>query len=373
MADVHKNFAESLVATAPSPASTGTSLVVTGSEGTLFPTVPFNATVWPAGVQPTSDNAEIVRVTAISTDTFTIVRKQEGSSARKIIVGDQIVASITAQTMVDAESPQMSWSPFIYSSGAATSLQTLASNTSQSSSGSLLIFPVTIPTNIQFNQVILPVSMSYVTSAATGNNAYFSYYGLYSMNASTALSLIANGSFSIGETYSTSNYTWSFPTTTMTSGYGYDSLAMTATAQVVTYGIGTRAFGLQFGSDMHLTNGVYYMGIMSKRNMTNNSSGGISQVGVIGQPIDVYHQVGSVNGLNPIGSAASAWGTANSNSTRWWGRHMLAFVTATSLANFGGTTMPASIHLSALGAVVAVSQATVLPSVTFYSNSSRSY
>lgn len=105
MADAHKNFATSLVATAPSPATSGTSLVVTGGDGTKFQNPPFNATVWPAGVQPTTANAEIVRVTAISTDTFTIVRTQENSSARTIIVGDQIAATITARALADAESP----------------------------------------------------------------------------------------------------------------------------------------------------------------------------------------------------------------------------------------------------------------------------
>src|SRR5438045_867986 len=101
--DAHKNFAYSLVATAPSPASSGTSLVVTAGQGALFPTVPFNATIWPASTQPTSTNAEIVRVTAISTDTLTIARTQESTSARTVVIGDQIAASITAKTFTDIE------------------------------------------------------------------------------------------------------------------------------------------------------------------------------------------------------------------------------------------------------------------------------
>jgi microcystin-dependent protein len=105
MADAHKNFATSLVATAPSPATSGTSLVVTGGDGAKFPAAPFNATIWPAGVQPTTTNAEIVRVTGVSTDTFTIVRTQESTSARTVIVGDQISANITAKTLTDAENP----------------------------------------------------------------------------------------------------------------------------------------------------------------------------------------------------------------------------------------------------------------------------
>lgn len=105
MSDAHKNFAYSTVATAPDPATTGTSLVVAAGDGALFPTAPFNATVWPTGTQPTAANAEIVRVTVVSTDTLTITRAQEGSGARSIVVGDQIAATITAKTLTDAEAP----------------------------------------------------------------------------------------------------------------------------------------------------------------------------------------------------------------------------------------------------------------------------
>jgi len=105
MADLHANFAYSTVLTAPSPAASGTSLVVQSGDGAKFPSVSFNATVWPVGVNPTTTNAEIVRVTAISTDTFTITRTQESTSARTIVVGDQIAATITKKTLTDAETP----------------------------------------------------------------------------------------------------------------------------------------------------------------------------------------------------------------------------------------------------------------------------
>lgn len=68
MPDAHANFAYSMVATAPSPPTAGTSLTVASGDGAKFPAAPFNATVWPASTQPTTANAEIVRVTAISTD-----------------------------------------------------------------------------------------------------------------------------------------------------------------------------------------------------------------------------------------------------------------------------------------------------------------
>jgi hypothetical protein len=106
MADAHKNFAYTTVSTAPSPATSGTSLVV--ADGTVFPAVPFNATVWPVNAQPTSANAEIVRVTNIATNTLTITRATELSVARSIIVTDQISATITAKTLTDVETQVLS-------------------------------------------------------------------------------------------------------------------------------------------------------------------------------------------------------------------------------------------------------------------------
>ena len=99
MADAHRNFSYSTVATAPAPASSGTSLVVAIGDGVRFPPAPFNATIWPTASQPLATNAEIVRVTAIATDTLTIARAQEGSLARTVVAGDQIAATITTEWM----------------------------------------------------------------------------------------------------------------------------------------------------------------------------------------------------------------------------------------------------------------------------------
>jgi microcystin-dependent protein len=103
MLDGVSNFGLSTVATAPLPASTGTSCIVALGDGARFPTAPFNAVVWPQGVRPSAANAEIVRVTAKATDQFTITRAQEGTSARSILVGDQIAAPITAKTLTDLQ------------------------------------------------------------------------------------------------------------------------------------------------------------------------------------------------------------------------------------------------------------------------------
>ena len=50
--DAHKNLAVSAVVTAPTPATSGTSLVVTAGDGARFPAPPFNVTMWPVNAQP---------------------------------------------------------------------------------------------------------------------------------------------------------------------------------------------------------------------------------------------------------------------------------------------------------------------------------
>lgn len=105
--DHSPNLAKSLVATAPSPATTGTSLIVTTGEGVKFPTPPFRAIIGPDGTELSQSNSEIVDVTAISIDTLTITRNaslatgdpDKQGSARTVVVGDAIRAVITARVI----------------------------------------------------------------------------------------------------------------------------------------------------------------------------------------------------------------------------------------------------------------------------------
>ena len=83
-------MAYSLVAVAPSPDTTGLSLDVTTGTGVDFPATPFFAQLWPPDVAPVPDNAEIAKVTVVSTDTFTIVREQYGTSAQPVAIGFQV-------------------------------------------------------------------------------------------------------------------------------------------------------------------------------------------------------------------------------------------------------------------------------------------
>lgn len=100
------NFAIGVIQTPPSPPTSGTSIVLVAGQGSRFPIIVngFNAVIWPnPNTLPLSTNAEIVRVTAISTDTFTITRQQEGTSARQILQGDYIILGMTKKTITDIE------------------------------------------------------------------------------------------------------------------------------------------------------------------------------------------------------------------------------------------------------------------------------
>lgn len=92
--DPVKNFGYSTVLTPPSPATSGTTLVIQSGDQSNFPDSDtegaYNILVWPTGQQPTSANAELVRVTSDTTNTFTISRQQESTSARSIVAGDQV-------------------------------------------------------------------------------------------------------------------------------------------------------------------------------------------------------------------------------------------------------------------------------------------
>lgn len=144
--DAHKNFAVGVVAVAPSPATSGTSLTLQAGMGSRFPAAPFNASVGPQAVSVLgfAEAAEIVRVTARASDVLTIERKQEGTLARTIVAGDVVANALTAKALTDieavaAESPiNESRLPSLVVSGSAlgtTSAQKAANASDLTSAG----------------------------------------------------------------------------------------------------------------------------------------------------------------------------------------------------------------------------------------------
>jgi len=85
-----KDYATGIVVTAPSPADSGTSLVLQAGEGARMPATPFYATAHPPTEMPTLDNAEKIQVTTVSTDTLTIVRGEGDTDAQEIEPGWRI-------------------------------------------------------------------------------------------------------------------------------------------------------------------------------------------------------------------------------------------------------------------------------------------
>ena len=101
--DSFKNFAKVTVSTGYDAAAT--SVALTAGHGARLPTAPFNATWWNSTdfPDPSDDsNAEIVRVTAIATDTLTVTRAQEGTSASTKNTASKtyrMIAGLTAKTL----------------------------------------------------------------------------------------------------------------------------------------------------------------------------------------------------------------------------------------------------------------------------------
>lgn len=82
-----------------------TSITVDVSESALFPTVPFFATIMPAGGIPNTLNSEIVQVTAKNTSTgvLTITRAQRGTTAKAQDEGAVIMNGVYIEDLAQAQ------------------------------------------------------------------------------------------------------------------------------------------------------------------------------------------------------------------------------------------------------------------------------
>ena len=81
--------------------SSATSITLTSGQGARFPTLAGGDHFY-ATLVDTSNNLEIVKCTARSTDVLTVVRAQESTTARAYTTGDRIEIRLTAQTFIDA-------------------------------------------------------------------------------------------------------------------------------------------------------------------------------------------------------------------------------------------------------------------------------
>jgi hypothetical protein len=81
--------------------SSATSITLTTGQGARFPSLGAGDYFY-ATLVDTSNNLEIVKCTARSTDVLTVTRAQENTTARAYNTGDRIEIRITAQTFLDA-------------------------------------------------------------------------------------------------------------------------------------------------------------------------------------------------------------------------------------------------------------------------------
>lgn len=102
----HTNLGKSLVAVAPSPATTGLTLTVTSGEGALFPASgEFVIALTPPGQSATPTNTEFALVTSRSGDVFNLRRAYEGPApAQSVAVGWQVANVISAGVLAAIES-----------------------------------------------------------------------------------------------------------------------------------------------------------------------------------------------------------------------------------------------------------------------------
>ena len=125
--DSYKNFAYTTVATPPIDIS-DTSLSIQSGTASLFPTPPYNLTVWKPDELPLINTAEIVRVTNAVSDNLTIVRAQEGTTAKSIQTGWKVAQTVTVKTLADIKT-YIDGKPFMTPSGSTGQVLAKNSNT----------------------------------------------------------------------------------------------------------------------------------------------------------------------------------------------------------------------------------------------------
>ena len=97
-----KNDAVSRIASGIS--STDTTITLVPGSGTLFPVL-SSGDYFPATLIKSDGSREIIRVTARSSDVFTVVRAQEGTVALTFNANDKIELRLTAGTFTDPSGP----------------------------------------------------------------------------------------------------------------------------------------------------------------------------------------------------------------------------------------------------------------------------
>ena len=201
--DNFKNFAKATVSTGYD--ASATSVVLTAGHGALLPTAPFNAVWydWTSYYDPADDpKKEIIRVTAVSTDTLTVTRAQEGTSAStKNDVGKtyRIASGITAKTL-----------------------------------------------NTDILQTVYPVGCIYTSTASTNPNTLFGFGSWSAFGAGRVLVSLDSGDTSFDTVEETGGAkTHTLLTTEIPSHTHVENAPSSASSGALKFGIDTNASGAQ--------------------------------------------------------------------------------------------------------------------------------
>lgn len=134
---------------ASSITNVATSLTVASGQGALFPN-PTSPDYFLCTLQGVSGTPiEIVQVTARSTDTFTIVRAQEGTTASAFNGGDKVELRLTAGVMQQAAQAGLANGALTENAQTVTANYTISTNKNAMSVGPITVnsgVAVTIPT-----------------------------------------------------------------------------------------------------------------------------------------------------------------------------------------------------------------------------------
>ena len=218
--------------------SSATSITLTTGQGARFPSLSAGDYFY-ATLVDTSNNLEIVKCTARSTDVLTVVRGQESTTARSYSTGDRIEIRLTAQTFLDASAPYPSQTgnsgKFLTTDGSTPSWGTpTPANVSDQSNTSTGYFDLPSGTTAQrpgspstgmmrYNSSIGAVEVYGAAGwAAVGVDlSPFTQVNTTSLLHSTGSNFISNGSTRISNYGGAvnDNRAWSYPGLGITDGF----------------------------------------------------------------------------------------------------------------------------------------------------------
>lgn len=197
-----KDFATSTVLTPPSPADSGTTIVVQSGHGTRFPAVPFMATVHPASELPTLDNAEKVEVTARTTDTLTVLRAQGSTTAKSIEAGWRISNAVfladiptVDSTSVDAAGATMNADTTLAGNGYFLDEDNMASDSAVKVASQQSIKAYIDAAISTAKQALLPVGSIVVLGVSTNPGTLYGFGTWTAITGKVLVGKAASGTF----------------------------------------------------------------------------------------------------------------------------------------------------------------------------------